>query len=50
LRANILQPPCDLGTIQARLDAVSELLDASETFFGLQVRGWVESANDLFKD
>jgi len=34
LRSNILQPPNDLPTIQARLDCVDELSGSSDLFFG----------------
>ncbi|GFY01527.1 mutS protein homolog 4 [Trichonephila clavipes] len=36
LRANILQPPCDLNTINTRLDCISELIDKEELFYDLK--------------
>ncbi|KAF6778144.1 hypothetical protein AHF37_02464 [Paragonimus kellicotti] len=36
LRANILEPPCDMSTIMQRQDAITELASAPETLLGLQ--------------
>ncbi|OLL23713.1 MutS 4 [Neolecta irregularis DAH-3] len=36
LRANVLQPLTDVSTINARLDAVQELLENEDMFFGVQ--------------
>ncbi|GIX70034.1 mutS protein homolog 4 [Caerostris darwini] len=36
LRANILQPPCDLNTINTRLDCISELIEKEELFYDLK--------------
>ncbi|KAF8568322.1 hypothetical protein P879_04370 [Paragonimus westermani] len=36
LRANILEPPCDLPTIMQRQDAITELASAPETLLALQ--------------
>ncbi|KAF8773833.1 MutS protein like protein [Argiope bruennichi] len=36
LRANILQPPCDLNTINTRLDCISELIEKEELFYNLK--------------
>ncbi|XP_065062866.1 mutS protein homolog 4-like [Rhopilema esculentum] len=36
LRANILQPPCDLQTIDVRLSCIEELMDKEELFLNLQ--------------
>ncbi|XP_028395701.1 mutS protein homolog 4-like [Dendronephthya gigantea] len=36
LRSNILQPPSDVGTINTRLDCVTELLEKEEEFYTLQ--------------
>lgn len=38
LRANILQPPCDLNTINTRLDCISELIEKEELFYDLKVK------------
>ncbi|CAG0890009.1 unnamed protein product [Darwinula stevensoni] len=38
LRANILQPPCDLPTIRDRLNVVQELSENPDLLFGLQAR------------
>ncbi|XP_057289940.1 mutS protein homolog 4-like isoform X2 [Hydractinia symbiolongicarpus] len=36
LRSNILQPPCDLCTIESRYDCVDELIEKEELFLNLQ--------------
>ncbi|XP_065646680.1 mutS protein homolog 4 isoform X6 [Hydra vulgaris] len=36
LRSNILQPPCDLQTIQTRFDCIEELVEKEELFLNLQ--------------
>lgn len=37
LRANILQPPCSLSEIEARLNCVTELLEHSDMLYAVQV-------------
>ncbi|XP_054717327.1 mutS protein homolog 4-like [Uloborus diversus] len=36
LRANILQPPCDLNTINTRLDCIAELISDEHLFYDLK--------------
>lgn len=37
LRANILQPPCDINTIMTRLDCIAELIENEDLFNDLKV-------------
>lgn len=39
LRANILQPPSNINTINTRLDCIAELMDNEDLFYDLKV--WV---------
>lgn len=37
LRMSLLQPSCNLGIINSRLDSIEELMENSEMLYGLQV-------------
>ncbi|XP_035226392.1 mutS protein homolog 4-like, partial [Stegodyphus dumicola] len=36
LRANILQPPCNINTVNTRLDCIAELIENEESFYDLK--------------